>query len=417
MLPSAAPVPAPAPAAPAAVADRRALWILAIVAGVSVANLYYYQPLLAAIAQDFGRPAREAGLVATAAQVGYAAGLLFLVPLGDVVPRRRLLLATLVAGAIALLLAGLAPSLGALAGALLLASVLGVAPQIAVPFAASLAPPARRGRAVGTVMTGLVTGILLARVVSGVAGARVGWRVVHFGAAALTLALAAVVGRLLPAPPPPPRMRYGAVLRSIPPLIRAYPTLRRASLAGAMSFGAFTAFWTTLAFFLSGPPWHLGPAGIGAFGIAGLAGVAGASVAGRVADRRGPRTGVTTGLGVLLASWAALLTWRTSLAGMVVGTVLLDLGVQMTHISNQARVYALPVELHSRLNTVYMVSYFGGGAIGSLAGSWAWGRFGWTGVCAAGALLVIVGLVGHLAAGDETPPVGHHSSRAIDPAA
>jgi predicted MFS family arabinose efflux permease len=374
---------------------RAGLWALSVVAGVSVAALYYNQPLLNAIARAFGRPPREAGIIPTLTQAGYATGLLLIVPLGDIVERRRLLLAALLAVSAALALAGLSPTLPALAAASFAVGLTGIAPQVAVPFAAALTPPERRGKAVGTVMTGLIVGILLARTVAGLAGAAFGWRAVFLGAAASMLVLAAGVEGFLPRVPPPQRERYVNVLRGLLPLAARYPVLREAAATGGMAFAAFSAFWTTVAFFLSAAPWHYGPAAIGAFGLVGVAGALAASGAGRLADRRGARLGVGLGFAALLASFAALYFARYSLAGLIAGVILLDLGVQGVHISNQARVYALPPALHSRLNTVYMVSYFLCGALGSLLGSWAWGRWGWSGVCAVGVAMLAVGLVAH----------------------
>jgi predicted MFS family arabinose efflux permease len=252
---------------------------------------------------------------------------------------------------------------------------------------------------VGLVMTGLITGILLARTVAGAVGSAYGWRVVFGGAAAAMLVLAASVASFLPRAPSGERVRYVDVLRSIPPLVVRYPLLREAALAGGMAFAAFSAFWTALTFHLSAPPWNYGPGTIGAFGLVGVAGALAASAAGRLADRTGPRRVVGYGLATLAASFVLMFAFRTSLAGLIVGIVLLDLGVQGTHISNQARVYSLPAELHSRLNTVYMVSYFVGGALGSLLGAAAWTHFGWPGVCALGAGMAGVALAVHLIGG------------------
>ncbi|HET6763652.1 MAG TPA: MFS transporter [Longimicrobiaceae bacterium] len=382
---------------------RGALLALAVVAGVSVAALYYNQPLLDAIARDFGRPAREAGIIATLTQVGYAAGLLLIVPLGDIVERRRLLLACLVAVAASLLAAGLAPSLPLLAAASFAIGFTGVAPQVAVPFAATLTPPEQRGRAVGLVMTGLIVGILLARTVSGVAGSAFGWRAVFLGAAASMLLLAAAVRGFLPSIKPSGRVRYAEVLRGLPPLALQYPVLGQAALTGGLAFAGFSAFWTTLAFFLTTPPWHYGPAAIGMFGLVGVAGALAASGAGRLADRRGPRLGISLGLATVALSFAVFYLFGHSLAGLIAGVLLLDLGLQGVHISNQARVYALPAELHSRLNTIYMVAYFLGGALGSLVGAWAWDHWGWGGVCATGAVMLALGGLTHVL-GRSTPP-------------
>jgi predicted MFS family arabinose efflux permease len=370
------------------------LWLLAVAAGLSVANLYYAQPLLPDIARSFGAGAARAGVVATATQVGYAIGLLLFVPLGDLVERRRLILALLGAVTVALLGASAAPTLTLLAAASIAIGVTTVVPQILVPLAAGLAPPESRGRVVGRVVSGILVGILAARVVAGAVGRVVGWRGMFVVAAGLMLLLGLALARWLPAAPPSgtgPRS-YGALLRSLAALAREQPVLRDAALLGALFFAAFSAFWTTLAFRLATPPLGYGSAVAGAFGLLGITGALAAPLAGRFADRGTPRRAVGLAIAVNVAAWLLFLFVGHTLAGIAAGVVLLDAGTQVAQVSNQSRIYALPQPLHSRLNTVFMVTYFCGGALGSVAGAAAWGAFGWVGVC--GVAFAMLGIAG-----------------------
>jgi predicted MFS family arabinose efflux permease len=275
-----------------------------------------------------------------------------------------------------------APSLGWLLVASLVVGVTTVVPQLIVPFAAGLAEPEERGRVVGGIMSGLLIGILGARVLAGLVGARFGWRAMFALAAVSMLGLAAALSRALPAAPPRTTMRYRELMASLWPLARREPVLRDAALLGALVFVAFSALWTTLAFRLELAPLHYGSAVAGAFGLVGIVGAAAAPLVGKRADRQAPRTTVGVGLTILAASYLLFWVAGHTLAGLVVGVILVDAGMQVVNVSNQARIYSLPKEAHSRLNTVYMVSYFTGGSLGSALGVWAWDRAQWTGVCA-----------------------------------
>jgi predicted MFS family arabinose efflux permease len=314
------------------------------------------------------------------------------VPLGDRLDRRRLIVGTLLAVAAALGLAALAPGPGWLALACFGIGATTVAAQIIVPLAASLAGPHERGRVVGTVMSGLLLGILLARTVSGTVGAHFGWRAMYALAAALMLGLALLLRLSLPADPPRGELRYLALLGSLWELLRTQPVLREASLFGGLAFGAFSAFWVTLAFLLAGPPYGYGSEVAGLFGLVGVAGALAASAAGRLADRTDARRTSGAALLIALASYAVFWLLGDRLWGLVLGVVLLDLGVQAAHISNQTRVYSLIPEARSRLNTVYVVIYFIGGSLGSALGTLAWSRLGWSGVCAVGGLMLTLAL-------------------------
>ena len=261
--------------------SRRLVVLLAVACGAAVANNYYAQPLLHTIGASFGVPGSTAGLLVTASQVGYAAGLAFLVPLGDVLERRRLITRMMVITSAALAVAAAAPNIAVLGGALAAVGVATVAAQIIVPMTASLAAEQQRGRAVGTVMSGLMIGILMARVVSGLVAATVGWRPVYVIAAVLMLVLAGVLRRMLPAVQPSGSSSYRVLLRSVLTLIRSEPVLRQRMVLGAVAMGSFSILWTSVAFLLSGPPYHYGSAVIGLFSLAGLAGAVAAPQVGR----------------------------------------------------------------------------------------------------------------------------------------
>lgn len=367
--------------------------LLALVAGVSVANLYYVQPLLPTLAARFGADPSGIGRVAVLTQAGYAAGLLLFIPLGDAVERKRLILWLCAATTAALLGVAAAPSLAWLGAASLLVGLFTVVPHVALPLAAHLAAPAERGRVIGAVLGGLLAGILSARALGGLVAQALGWRAVYLVAAAAMAALGVALQVLLPRQPPEASLPYRALLRSLGTLLRRHRELRRASLLGAAGMGAFSVLWTALAFHLAAPPFGLGSGVAGLFGLAGAAGVVAAPLVGRVADRRGARFTSGLALTTLLLAWAvlALLGWR--LWGLLAGVLLLDVGVQANQVSNLARVHALEPAARSRLNTVYMVAYFVGGAAGTWSAARAWAAWGWPGVCAAGAAFAAAGLV------------------------
>jgi predicted MFS family arabinose efflux permease len=377
---------APLPSPPLRAAT---VWLFAAVSAITAANLYYHQPLLAEIARYFRVPESRTGFISTVTQMGYAVGLLLFVPLADVKERRRLIVVMLVAVAAALAGAALAPSLGWLALASFLVGVTTIVPQLVLPFAAGLARPEERGRVIGLVMGGLLIGILGARTLSGFFGAAFGWRAVFAGAAVLMLLLAAVSAYAFPRAPVNSTLSYGALLRSLLTLSRGQPVLREAALIGALVFGAFSAFWTTLAFRLETPPLHYGARVAGLFGLVGIVGALTAPAIGRIADRRSPRATVGLGIALVIAAFLAFLLAGSTIAGLVVGVILLDAGSQATGVSNQARIYSLPLELHARLNTVYMVAFFIGGSLGSTLGTWAWGRWRWAGVVGVGLVLAV----------------------------
>lgn len=371
---------------------RGQIWLMAVACAMTAANLYYCQPLLVLIAHRFHVSDSAASSIATLTQLGFALGLLLLVPLGDVFNRRDLVTYALILEVLSLGAIALAPSLVLLGVASLLMGFTTVVAQIIVPFAASLASPEERGRVVGTVMSGLLIGILLARTVSGLVGARLGWQAMYWIAALLMVLLLIALRLGLPRERPRARINYLRLLRSLFKLARREPVLWEVSFFGAMAFAAFQIFWVSITFFLSSPAYHFSSGVIGLFGLVGVAGALTASLVGKRADRSTPRT--ITGLMLTIVLLACLLSWATGqwLWGLIASIILLDLGVQGAHISNQARIYALAPEVHSRLNTVYMFAYFVGGSFGSASGAYAWSVAGWHGVSALSAVLIVLAL-------------------------
>jgi len=334
-------------------------------------------------------------VVATLTQAGYALGLAFVVPLGDLLDRRRLVVVVLCATVFALLAAAAASSLVMLAAASLLIGLTSVVAQVLIPFAASLADEVERGRVVGRIMSGLLVGVLLARTVSGLVAqaasavlGHAGWRAVYVIAAVLMVALIVVLWRTLPRPvrpSSPERQSYAQLLRSMGPLVREEPVLRRRAVYGALAFAAFSVFWTSAAFLLARPPYGFGVGAIGLFGLVGVAGALCASLAGRLADRGLERYATPTFLLTTVIAYGLMALGDTRLIALIVGVVLLDLGVQGIQIINQSEIYRLRPEASSRVTTIYMTSYFIGGALGSASSAVVFGRGGWSAVCILGA--------------------------------
>jgi predicted MFS family arabinose efflux permease len=372
--------------------SRATLIVLATIAGVSVANIYTNQPLLDAFRVSFPGGTALIGAVPAVTQLGYALGMLLLAPLGDRIDRRLIIILQLAALGVALIAAAAAPTIGVLIAASLAIGVVATIAQQAVPFAAELAPAAQRGHAVGTVMSGLLIGILLARTVSGFVAQYFGWRAVYGASVAITIALAVFVVLRLPRSKPTSTLPYGKLLASMWHLVIETPALREASITGGAMFAAFSIFWSVLTLLLAGEPFHLGPEAAGLFGIVGAAGALAAPLAGKSADKRGPRAVVSLCIVLVAISFVVFALSGSSLVGLVIGVIVLDVGVQAAQISNQSRIYALKPEARSRVNTVYMVVYFIGGAAGSAVASLAWHAFGWIGVCLAG--LAATGLAG-----------------------
>ncbi|QMU71481.1 MFS transporter [Streptacidiphilus sp. P02-A3a] len=383
---------------------RAVLGATAVACGVSVAGIYYAQPLLPALAAAFGIGRPSAAAIVTAGQIGYAVGLLLLVPLGDVRDRKRLAVVLMLLAAPAAALAALAPTLPVLAAAVAVLGLTGSAAQVLVALTAAGASGAGRGRAVGTVMGGLTAGILLARVFAGTLAELAGWRAVYAAAAVLLAGAALLVQLVLPGSGHPVRLRrpgrrrpgalragihgYGQLLSGTGSLMWRQPLLRRRCGHGFLAFAAFSAFWTPCAYLLSAPPFHYGEAAIGLFGLAGLAGVLFAQPVGRWCDRGHARSAAFGFSALMAASFGVLALGRGQPTALAAGAVLLDLGLRGVQTANQQQIYALlPATTHSRVTTAYMTCYFVGGATGSVLSADLYARTGWSGVCLLGAAL------------------------------
>jgi predicted MFS family arabinose efflux permease len=374
--------------------DRRLVALFAITTGVAVANIYYVQPLIDVIAEAFHVSDAGAGLLVALSQLGYLIGLAFLVPLGDLIERRRLIASMLLLAAVAAAACAAAPTFAALAGALVLLGVLSVAAQVVVPLASSMAGEDERGQIVGTVMSGLLIGILSARIFSGLIAELAGWRAVYALAAAGMATLALGLRRAMPlAPPPQSHLGYRETLRSVLRLVRREPILRQRMAMGLASFTSFAILWTSLTYLLSAPPFDYGEGVIGIFGIAGIAGASIAPVSGRLADRGHARLALTAFLLLLLASWGILALGRSSAVVLVIGIVALDLGTQGAQINNQTTIYALEPEARSRITTAYLVAGFCGMTIGSTLAALVYGAAGWYAVCGLGAGFIALALL------------------------
>ncbi|WP_349918228.1 MFS transporter [Aeromonas veronii] len=384
----------PTAAQPARALTPTFIFAMALCCGLAVANIYYNQPMLAVMARDF--PGHSAiPLIAVLTQLGYALGLLLLVPLGDVLVRRWLIVGQFVLIALASLLAALAQGTTMLMLASVLLGIGATAAQQIVPVAATLADPARRGAVVGTVMSGLLGGILLSRTLAGVVTAYAGWRTMFWLGIPLALLGALLMARTIPLQLPRVTLTYGALLRSLVTLWREEPALRRAALTQGLLFGSFSAFWTVLALYLAHSSYRLGAQWAGLFGVIGVVGVLAAPLAGRLADRQGARPVVLSGALMVVLAWIVFETWH-SLIGLAVGVILLDLGVQSALIAHQQLIYGLREVARGRVNTLFMGAMFLGGTLGSSLAMLAWQKGEWSGVGMVGLLLALLALIGGL---------------------
>jgi predicted MFS family arabinose efflux permease len=360
--------------------------LFAVACGLSVANIYYAQPLLDAMADDFAISPASIGIVVTVTQIGYALGLLFIVPLGDFLDRRRLIVMQSVGSALALAVVGFAPTASILLAGMVVVGLLAVAVQVLVAFAASLAAPAERGRIVGTVTSGVVLGILLARFVAGLLADLGGWRSVYLASAVLTLLMAILLFRVLPRHKAGnPATSYPKLLRSTVLLFVEEPILRVRAVIAMLIFATFSALWTSMVLPLSAPPFSLSHTEIGLFGLAGVAGALTAGRAGYLADRGWSQWTTGVSLALMLAAWIPISMTSVSLWALVAGVVILDLAVQAVHVTNQSMILAVRPAAGSRLIGGYMVFYSIGSASGSIASTMVYAWAGWLGVCILGA--------------------------------
>ncbi|WEG74463.1 MFS transporter [Vagococcus intermedius] len=375
--------------------SKKLTFIMALVCGISIASLYYVQPLEGMIASELGIQVGQMGLAPTLSQVGYALGLLFIVPLGDIFERKKLIIFMLSLVSIVLLLTGLVSQYPLLMILMLAIGLTSIVPQLIIPFAGQLANPSERGSVLGIVTGGLLIGILLSRTFSGFIGAYYGWRAVYFSGVGLAIFLIILVSAVFPKNKPLSNLSYKELMLSLPKLFMSQAVVRESAYNGFFIFGAFNIFWSTLVFLMESPTYQMGSKEVGYIGLVGVIGALASVFMGKVSDRKGARVGV--GLGTLIETVSFVVLWLLGhhLLGLIVGVILLDLGTQSAQVSNQSRIQSLGDENRSRNNTIFMFSYFIGGASGSLLGSLAWQMAGWSGVCALGMIYGSLGLVGH----------------------
>lgn len=381
------------------IASRSKIVMMGAIAGAVVTNIYCTQPILPLIAADMRVDLGTVDLVAAAALLGFAAGLALLLPLGDRYDRRKLVLVQIALAFCFALAATFAPGIWALIGASFGLGIVCCVPQQLVPFAAVMSAPSQRGRAVGTVVSGIMIGILLGRTIAGIVGDGFGWRAVYGVEAAFMIPVWIAAAMLLPKGRPSTNLSYGRLLASLWPLARDHRPLRESMTIQALLWACFNAFWVNLAALLADGPWHLGSAWAGAFGIIGAAGAFAASFGGRATDKLGPRGVVGGSIGIVTLSYVLLGGANLSLAWLVIGVIVLDIGVQAGLVSNQTRAFAVDPKAQGRINSLYMTATFFGGAVGATVSGWLMARFGWTGVVSLGVALGVLALALHWVGG------------------
>lgn len=374
---------------------RSTLWVMAIASAFAVANLYYNQPLLAAIAQTFHASVQQVGLIPTLTQAGYALGLLLFVPLGDRVDPRRLIVITLIAATLALLAAAASPNLEWLILASFVIGMVSVTAQLILPFAAKLVSSDQQGNVLGNILSAVFAGILLSQPLSGWLGAQLGWRSIYWLAAITMVILAVASARWIPKSEPSVTTPYLRLMRSLWQLVKEQPVLREASAIQALLFAAFSGFWATLVFLLEQPPYEYGSQVAGAFGLTGIAGVVAAPMLGKLAGRGDQRlTRVLIGGAIAVVTGAYLLLWGLSqqVWALIVAAMLLNLGTQGALVAHQTRIYRLLPSARSRLNTVFIVSAALGASLGAGLDTYSWGIAQWQGVCTVGLSMMAIAI-------------------------
>ena len=380
--------------------SRKTILLMAVVTGVIVANLNFIQPIENLIATDFGVSKAVVGILAMVTQLGYAFGLLLIVPLGDIFDRYHLIQFMMILSIVSLIIAFLAPNAAVFAIATTLIGITSVAPQIIIPYAGYLAPALQRGKVLGIVLSGLLTGILLSRSFSGLLGSIMPWQDIYLVAAVIDLIFLVIVHRFMPKDQRGHQdLNYLSVIKMLPKLFISQKELRGSSINGFCMFGMSNVLWSTLAFYLA-DQYHLGSNVAGLLGLLGIAGVLVAPWVGDLVDQKSPK--LTIGLSMIFSGLAFVIFWLVGfwIIGLIVGIILLDLGTQFSQVSNQAIVQSINRKQSSRNNSVFMFSYFLGGSIGTLSATWAWGKFGWSGVCIVAFVFLIISILDHLIVGE-----------------
>ena len=381
------------PATP--IASRSKIVLMAIIAGAVITNLYCTQPILPLIASDLKVDVATVDLVAGAGLLGFATGLALLLPLGDRFDRRKLILGQIAVTFGFGVAAAMAPAIWLLIAASFGLGMVCCVPQQLVPFAAVMSLPSERGRSVGTVVSGIMVGILLGRTVSGLIGATYGWRAVYLVEAMAMIPVGIAAAVLLPRGVPSTNLSYGRLLASLWPLVRDNRPIRESMMIQALLWACFNAFWVNLAALLVSGPWHLGSAWAGGFGLIGAAGALAASLGGRATDRIGPRRVIAGSIGIVTLAYLLLAGAESSMILLVLGVIVLDIGVQSGLVSNQTRAFAVDPKAQGRINSLYMTATFSGGAIGVSISGWLMAQFGWIGVVIFGIALGLIAALLH----------------------
>lgn len=390
-----------------AVASRGKIVMMAVISGAVITNIYCTQPILPLIKAGFGVDLTTVDLVAAAALLGFSTGLALLLPLGDRFDRRKLVLGQIASACVFAFAAAISPGIWALIAASFGLGIVSCVPQQLVPFAAVMSPPHQRGRSVGTVVSGIMVGILLGRTIAGVVGSAYGWRAVYGMEAAFMVPVWIAAATLLPRGVPSTNLPYGRLLASLWPLAREHRPVRESMIIQALLWACFNAFWVNLAALLAGGPWHLGSAWAGGFGIIGAAGAFAASIGGHVSDRRGARHVVGISIGIVTLAYLLLAGANSSMTLLVIGVVVLDIGVQAGLVSNQTRAFAVDHKAQGRINSLYMTATFFGGAVGATISGWLMSRFGWTGIVVFGVALGLAAAAIHWVAAPRTTGGSH----------
>lgn len=366
---------------------RPLLIALAAMAGISVANIYYCQPLLAMMGSELGISEMNASLIAMVTQAGYACGLFFVIPAGDMVNRRKIVTWCFLALSAALSATSALHSFPLILAASFVVGMCSVMPQIFIPMAAQFSEPEKKGENVGYIVTGLLTGILASRVISGLVGTWLGWRAMYAIAAAVMLVCTAVILRIMPDTASNYSGTYGGLMKSLAGIAAKYRTLRLCSLRSALAFGSFLALWSSLTFRMEQEPFYAGSGTVGLLGLCGIVGALMASVVGRFVSKVGVRNFNIIGCSLILLFWLLLFLYDSHYSSIIAAIILIDIGMQCIQLSNQTVIFSLDARASNRINTIFMTSYFLGGSLGTLLSGAAWSHAGWTGVTAAGALL------------------------------
>lgn len=377
--------------------SHKLIILMAVTSGIAVANIYYIQPLLQQIAEDYHISHASAGLLATLTQVGYALGLFLILPLADLLERKKLVLIMLVLAALSLFIMYLSSSFVVTAAACLAVGTTSVIPQLMVPLGAKLSNDTERGKNIGHIMSGLLIGVLLSRVFSGFIGKYFGWKMIYLIAVVLMIVLFLLIKAMLPVCEANLNMgmNYSSIIKSMAALPRQYPVLIEAAVNAALFMMAFSALWTTLTFHLQSSAFHLSTNMVGMFGLIGISGILFAPLAGKISDQKSAKFTVGINIAIIFVSYLCLLVFGFQIWGLILGIILMDMGVQCCNVANQTRIQKLSDEARNRITSIYMVSLFGGGAIGSFLGALMYTHYGWYGFCSIGIISQIIAALVH----------------------